>query len=148
MDQHDTRATEHKPMPRKTLLNFWVDMATALAFALMVGTGILQKWILPPGSRGGAGYVWLGEGRHFWGDIHFWAGIVMLALVIVHIWLHWNWVLSTWRRCVGALRSPVTWVFILVILALMLLPLIIPRHYSESYKLEHELQEQQYEDLH
>ncbi|MEK6195073.1 MAG: DUF4405 domain-containing protein, partial [Deltaproteobacteria bacterium] len=54
----------------RTAWNFWVDLLTGLAFAAMVGTGILGKWILPPGSRGGVGLVWLGQGKHFWGDIH------------------------------------------------------------------------------
>ena len=143
----DTMKTrDRKPVSRASW-NFWVDIATAVVFSAMVGTGILAKWILPPGSRGGEGLVWLGEGRHFWGDIHFWLGITMLTLIIVHIWLHWSWVLVTWRRLIGSIRSPVTWVAILVILALLLLPLIVPRQFSQSYLEEHELQEEQAEKI-
>jgi len=136
---------ESRPRSGKQTLNFWVDVVTAIVFAAMAGSGILQKWILPPGSRGGIGLVWLGQGRHFYGDIHFWSGIAMLVLVILHVYLHWNWVLSTWRRFVGSLRSPLTWALIVIILALIFLPLIIPRQYSEAYRREHEEQEEKYE---
>jgi len=136
-------STESTKPSSKTRWNFWVDIVTGLVFAAMVGTGILEKWYLPPGSRGGAGLVWFGEGRHFWGDIHFWLGIAMLALVIVHIWLHWNWVLKTWAKLVGRLSSVVTWILILLMLALMILPVIVPVEYSESYLAEHERMEEE-----
>ena len=123
-------------------LNFWVDVVTGIVFAAMVGSGILAKWILPPGSRGGAGYVWLGQGRHFWGDVHFWLGIALLALVILHIWLHWGWVVRTWARLIGRLGSPLTWAMIILLLVLILLPLVVPRQFSESYLEEHEQQEE------
>jgi uncharacterized membrane protein len=128
--------------PGRTALNFWVDLLTALAFAAMVGTGILAKWILPPGSRGGVGLTWLGQGRHFWGDVHFWVAVAMLVLVIIHVWLHWSWILSLWGRLVGRLGSPATWLLVLLLAALIFLPLIIPATYSEEYRKEHELQEE------
>lgn len=129
-------------LPGRARLNFWVDWLTAAVFAAMVGGGILLKWVLPPGSRGGVGLTWLGQGRHFYGDIHFWLGIAMLALVIVHTWLHWDWVVRTWRRAAGSLRSPLTWVMLLLVAALIFAPLLIPRVYSEQYKQEHDRQEE------
>lgn len=143
MDNDNAAATEARQPGVKTRWNFWVDIVTGIVFAAMVGTGILEKWILPPGSRGGRGYLWLGEGRHFYADIHFWLGITLLALVIVHIWLHWDWVLRTWARLVGRLGSPVTWLLLLLMLVLILLPLIIPRQYSAGFEEEHDQAEQQ-----
>ena len=89
--------------------NFWVDFASAVVLCAMLGTGVLLKWILPPGRSGGRGLVWLGEDRHFWGDVHFWLAVVMLALVVVHLVLHRSWVANCWRRFVGSVRSPATW---------------------------------------
>ena len=143
---------EHKPdngehMSRRrtgrSALNFWVDIGTGVVFAAMVGSGVMGKWILPPGSRGGAGLIWLGQGRHFWMDIHFWVGLSMLVLVIVHIWLHWSWVTGTWGRLIGRLRSPLTWVLIVLMAALMLLPVLIPRQYSADFEAEHERLEEE-----
>lgn len=71
----------------------------------------------------------------------------MLTIVIVHIWLHWSWVLGTWKRLVGTLKSPISWAAIILILALILLPLIIPRQFSQSYLEEHERQEEQAEKI-
>ena len=143
MASEHTNAPGDKRPSRRTQWNFWVDIVTGIVFAAMVGTGILEKWVLPPGSRGGAGLVWLGEGRHFYADIHFWLGIAMLALVILHVWLHWDWVLRTWAKLVGRLGSPVTWILIAVMVILIILPLLIPRQYSESYLKEHEKAEQE-----
>jgi len=140
-------STAHHKPGGKVKWNFWVDMVTVLTFSAMVGSGVLAKWILPPGSRGGEGLVWLNQGRHFWGDVHFWIGIGILALVILHIWLHWSWVVVTWKRLVGSLRSPMTWVFILLILLLVFLPLIVPRQFSQRYLEQHELQEEQVEKI-
>lgn len=129
-------------MSGRAKLNFWVDVVTGIVFAAMVGLGILGKWILPPGSRGGAGFVWLGQGRHFWGDIHFWLGLTLLGLIILHIWLHWGWVVRTWARLIGRLGSPLTWALIILMLALILAPLLIPRTYSQAYREQHDQQEE------
>lgn len=143
MTKTSVAATDTRQNSATTRWNFWVDIVTGVVFAAIVGTGILEKWVLPPGSRGGSGLVWLGEGRHFWADIHFWLGISMLALVVVHIWLHWSWVLKVWAKLAGRLTSPVTWLLIILMLVLMLLPLVIPNSYSESFKAEHELLEEE-----
>ena len=34
----------------------------------------------------------LGIGRGEWGDIHFWPETVFVALMRVHLVLHWDWV--------------------------------------------------------
>lgn len=143
--EHQPDGVARTPAKRsgRSALNFWVDFATGVIFAAMVGSGVMGKWILPPGSRGGAGLIWLGQGRHFWMDIHFWIGISMLVLVIVHIWLHWTWVTGSWERLIGRLRSPLTWVLIAVMLALILLPVLVPRQYSATFEAEHERLEEE-----
>jgi hypothetical protein len=123
-------AGQPQPLPAKARLNFWIDWLTTAVFAAMLGGGILLRWILPPGSRGGAGLSWLGHTRHYYGDIHFWTAIALLALVVVHVWLHWDWVVKTWRRAAGSLRSPLTWVMLLLIAVLIFAPLLIPRQAS------------------
>lgn len=105
--------------------NFWIDLTTAVALAAMTGTGILQRWILPRGSTR-SGLTWLGLDRHQWADFHFSLGVVLLVLVGVHLTLHWSWVRGCWSRFLGSLRAPLTWLVLLVLLALMTLPLLIP----------------------
>ncbi len=63
-----------------------------LAFCLMVGTGLLLAYRLPPGSRGGRGLRFFDLDRHTWGDIHLWISFAAMVLVVLHLVLNWNWV--------------------------------------------------------
>ncbi len=62
-----------------------------LSFCALLGTGSLLTWKLVPGSRGGRGLQVLDMGRHDWGDIHFWCGVVCLVAAVVHMLLNWQW---------------------------------------------------------
>jgi hypothetical protein len=78
---------------------------TLLVVLAMAATGLLLKFVLPPGSRGGQGLQLWGFTRHEWGDIHFWLSVAMGALFIVHVALHWTWVctvVARWFRIEGA----------------------------------------------
>ena len=105
--------------------NFWINLTTTVALAAMTGTGILQRWILPRGSSR-SGLTWLGLDRHEWADVHFWLSVLLLVLIGVHLTLHWSWVRGGWGRFLGSLRSTLTWLVVLVLLALVTLPLIVP----------------------
>lgn len=79
-----------KPSPRTRVPKvfnalIWVN------FCGLAGTGLLLAWRLPPGSRGGRGLSALGWGRHDWGDLHTWLAYAFLALILVHLALHWRW---------------------------------------------------------
>lgn len=90
-------------------LNGIVD---ALAFALgafLISTGFILRFALPPGSGGmegrGSGwramekpvlYLW-GYTRHEWGDIHFWIAVALMALLSLHLFLHWAWIVAVVR---------------------------------------------------
>lgn len=116
----------------KTTTNFWVDFATAILFAGLLGSGVIMKWILPPGTCDAPGVkVWLGHSRHWWGDIHFWVAMGMLVLMVIHIWLHWGWVRSIWGKLVGPARSPKTWAAAGAMGLLIALPFAIPASYLE-----------------
>lgn len=73
-------------------INFVTDVVTFLVVLAMAATGLLLKFVLPPGSQGGQGMQLWGLTRHEWGDVHFWLSVSMGALFVVHVALHWNWV--------------------------------------------------------
>jgi hypothetical protein len=91
---------------RRATVNFIVDAIAFLDLLCLMGTGMVLKRVLPPGSGGGGGYgqgfrggrgpvearEWLGMGRHDWGDVHFKLSVVFVVLILVHIVLHWNWI--------------------------------------------------------
>lgn len=89
---------------RKNTLNFLVDAATLVVILAMVATGLVVRFVLPPGTggrQGGRELVLWGLGRHDWGDIHFWASVALGVLLIVHVALHWSWVCTTLHRLLG-----------------------------------------------
>jgi hypothetical protein len=71
-------------------LNFWVDMASFVAVFGLVLTGGLIHFVLPAGT--GRRLAVLGMNRHDYGEIHFWLAVAAVALLVLHIALHWTWV--------------------------------------------------------
>lgn len=90
--------------------NFIVDALALFTFVLMVSTGFILEFVLPPGSGRivGMGTGWraqsklisvlLGWTRHEWGTIHFWLALAFLAILSMHLFLHWRWVVSVIRK--------------------------------------------------
>jgi hypothetical protein len=76
----------------KPAQNFVIDIFSLLAFVIMAATGFLMRYTLPPGS--GRGATVLGLDRHEWGGIHFWASVVLMVLLVVHLILHWRWIVA------------------------------------------------------
>jgi hypothetical protein len=75
----------HQPATRLLNLLLW------LGSCFVAATGLLMEYRLPPGREGGAGLSLLGLGRHDWGELHLWAGWVVIVLVVLHLALHWRW---------------------------------------------------------
>ncbi len=77
---------------RKKTWNIWIDTLSYAAFVVLAMTGIIMYFILPPGS--GKGMTIWNLDRHEWGDIHFWAAVSFFGLLVVHLILHWKWIVS------------------------------------------------------
>lgn len=93
---------------RRSTLNFVIDAVSLLVMLAMISTGLLIRYVLPPGSRGGGGLSLWGWTRHDWGDLHFWLALALGGLLLLHVALHWTWVcalirghaplMSNWKR--------------------------------------------------
>lgn len=106
----------------RNLLNRVLNLLLYLCFASLLGTGMMLKFRLPPGSRGGHGLTALGLDRHEWGDIHFWLSIAFLLLVALHLILNWPWL-----KRVAAPRHPILLPLAFVVgIALTAIPLWLP----------------------
>jgi len=94
---------------RRNTLNFLIDAGLMLLMFGMIGTGLVMRFMLPPGTGGRHGEahrtLW-GLGRHDWGDIHFWLAGAVAALLLVHVALHWAWVCGTARRFTACGEAP------------------------------------------
>lgn len=110
----------------RTILPRILNFCLWLSFCAMAGTGLLLAWRMPPGSRGGQGLQALGMGRHEWGDWHTWISYAFIALILVHLALHWRWL---WQVASRRRPWPVTAglaLGILLLFALLLQP--VERH--------------------
>lgn len=88
----DFSAADKEKVIQKPRLNFIVDAVAFAAFALLTATGILVRYVLPPGS-GRFSALW-GMDRHEWGEIHFWIAMILMASLGLHLFLHWRWIAS------------------------------------------------------
>lgn len=114
---------------RKPTLNFIIDSITFAFFTFLATSGILMKYILPPGS--GRIYTIWGLSRHDWGAIHFWIAIFLLATLSLHIILHWDWIVCRLkgRNCddkTTKIRVLIGVFALIALIALALAPVVSP----------------------
>jgi hypothetical protein len=82
----------------RTIANIIFDIIAAFLLLGMIATGYLLRFPLPPGSNKTLS-LW-GLTRHQWGDIHFWISLGLLVVLVIHLVLHWNWIVTViGKRC-------------------------------------------------
>ncbi len=116
----------------KIKTNFIVDAIGYLAFLALVSSGLIMSYVLLPGRDRAAGSptTLLGYGRHDWGDIHFWAGMIFLAAIIVHLLLHWDWLVGVFRKFMSVESKKSVAAAIVVPALIFLAPLMAPRGFE------------------
>jgi len=67
------------------------DFLSFAALTLMISTGTLLEFTLPP--RSGRDEVWY-LSRHEWGDIHLYVSVAFLLLMTVHLFTHIKFIKS------------------------------------------------------
>ena len=87
----------------------WQDQSGAEKYTTEI---VLQRYrgeltMLDGRGEGGGRVTLLGMNRHDWGEWHAWVGYAMAALVVVHLALHWRWLVKIaaaqkpWRLAAG-----------------------------------------------
>ena len=76
----------------RTFTNLIVDVSAAVLLIGMLATGWILKFPLPPGTN--KTLVLWGLSRHQWGEVHTWISIGLLAVLAIHVILHWQWISS------------------------------------------------------
>ncbi len=94
----------------KARVNYWVDVATGLAFVMSAVSGIV---FLLPSSLADGQLRMLGVSYQAWNLLHTWSSLIMVAGALIHVALHWQWVVcmtkKTLRPAAGAptaMRNP------------------------------------------
>jgi hypothetical protein len=71
-------------------------------------SGLLLWLVIPGGHRGfgitrsglfaGGNVIW---SRYTWIEIHDWTAVALLAMVIIHLILHWKWITCMTKKSLG-----------------------------------------------
>jgi hypothetical protein len=76
-----------------------------LALCQAVSGFLLWLVISGGGYRGGRGiesadkvFLW---SRNTWIDVHNWTAVALLVIIIIHMILHWKWILYTTKKALG-----------------------------------------------
>ncbi len=107
-------------------INFVIDALGLVLLVMLAATGFLIYFVLPAGMGHGQA-VW-GMTRHDWGDVHFWLAVGLLAMIGLHLAMHWRWV---WFMIKGSgrhagLRLAAAVLVLLVLLGLAVSPWVLP----------------------
>jgi hypothetical protein len=104
-------------------LNFWINVAIYVMMGVMLFSGFLMKFTMPPGT--GGKLTLLGFDRHGWGVLHFWVAVALLIGVVLHLWLHWAWVRTTTKQYWLRAAVPSIAVLLILTLAAIAAPLLL-----------------------
>jgi hypothetical protein len=74
---------------RKATWYYWLDVAMGL-LALLLAISSLLLWVVFP-----RGYY---PSRALWVAIHKWGGLALGIVALVHVLLHWRWLVRMTRR--------------------------------------------------
>jgi hypothetical protein len=77
--------------------NYWLDVVMAL-LALTVALSALLLWVVFPQGYFAARLLWL--------EIHKWTGLALSLAVLLHILLHWSWLVRMTKRILESLSPP------------------------------------------
>ena len=80
---------------RKYERDFAVNVLAFTLFTTLATTGVVMHFRLPKGS-GESLTIW-GLDRHGWGGVHFWVAAAMLAVLALHLFLNWHWIVAVVR---------------------------------------------------
>ena len=95
-----------KPLAKQTINNYFTDALLFISTISASLSGIYFLYFVSNGYQGGRnplyGVVFLFT-RQIWDSIHTWTGVAMIAVVAIHLPLHWKWVKSMTRRMITSL---------------------------------------------
>lgn len=76
----------------KAKLNYLVDFLLFISFFITAATGLVLFFFIPSGVRQGGYQTFIGIMKATWTDTHNYAGLAMIILSLIHLILHWNWI--------------------------------------------------------
>ena len=128
---------------KRSDLNFIINALMFLLMSLLIGMGLLIKYVLLPGKevwliyKDNVELTFLGLDRHQWGTIHLIVALVLIALLILHIILHWKQVYGIYKRIIKkkTYRSSLLIVFTILAAFFILFSFVVPIEISPHERL-------------
>ena len=101
--------------------------------AAIIGIGFLIEFTLISGQKRWSEYgknvdlYFMGMDRHQWGTVHLILGFVLIGLLVLHIFLHWNTIKHVYKRIIKQplLNKLVALGFMFICITIILVPLFI-----------------------
>ena len=90
-----------RPVSKKTQNNWLTAALVGFSGLLAMLSGIYFLYLPSGGYQGGRNPMYgvtILFSRQTWDDLHTWGGIVMIAVAITHLLLHWQWVVNMTAR--------------------------------------------------
>lgn len=125
-------------MLKKASLIKLIDIIAFVTFIFVVSTGVLMRYVLPPKS--GQTTEIFGMSRHEWGDVHFYITSLFLAILSIHLILHWRFIQKLFRgrvKEINVSRVLLGLVGLFAVLAIAIAPFIAPKEQSTESKGMH-----------
>ena len=97
-------------------VKYWILAIIMGVLGLVEAVTGFVLWLGFPAGGSGAGRLYGGIGnltywgitKHTWIEIHDWVAIALVAIVVLHIILHWKWLVRVGRNLIGnTFRKPV-----------------------------------------
>lgn len=88
-------------LSRGALINVVIDLAVAVSFLLCALTGVYLLFAPSGGFQGGQNPAWdpgFLFSRTTWDLIHTWSGAALIVAAVIHLAIHWRWVMNVTRR--------------------------------------------------
>jgi hypothetical protein len=92
---------------KKWVQNYVLFIIMFLLALFQAVSGFLLWLVIPGGGgyRGGRGVELTGSAflwpRHTWINLHDWVAVALVVMVIIHLILHWKWILYTTKKSFG-----------------------------------------------
>ena len=112
--------------------NIIMDIVMLITMVLVSISGFILKVVIP--SRHAVRFQdatpWcahlFGLGRHDWGEIHLWAGIVLVILLTIHFLLHIN-IVSAFvkKKCPNHILQILLYILFLMLLIMTIMPWLV-----------------------
>jgi len=117
---------------KKSKLNLVIDILMLILMAAIAGIGFIMKFRLISGHEKWEKYganldtSLLGLDRHEWGYIHLILGFILIGLLVLHIWLHWDMIICIYKKLINnkASRALVAIILSFMVLFFLIAPFI------------------------